>query len=146
MTKFEEAMAFVLKHEGGYVFDPSDPGGETRYGIAKRSHPNVDIKNLTLQGALDIYLKEYWNCYQLEQLTSPLTVVVMDSYVQHNPNKVKQFITDAKGDWNEIISHRRIYYLQLIEKNPTLFKFKNGWMARLTDLSKYCQIISQEQQ
>jgi hypothetical protein len=47
MSKFDEIIEVVLEHEGGYVNDPKDPGGETNYGIAKRSHPDVDIKNLT---------------------------------------------------------------------------------------------------
>jgi len=33
---FEDAVALVLKHEGGYVNDPDDPGGETMMGISKK--------------------------------------------------------------------------------------------------------------
>ena len=47
LTKFDDIIEVVLHHEGGYVNDPDDPGGETNFGIAKRSHPDVDIKNLT---------------------------------------------------------------------------------------------------
>ena len=34
-TTFEEIIEVVLEHEGGYVNDPDDAGGETKYGIAK---------------------------------------------------------------------------------------------------------------
>ena len=44
---FEQAVAMVFKHEGGYVNDPKDPGGETRWGISKRAYPDVDILRLT---------------------------------------------------------------------------------------------------
>ena len=37
--KFKDLIDGVLVREGGYVDHPSDPGGETKYGIAKRSHP-----------------------------------------------------------------------------------------------------------
>lgn len=47
------------KH-GGYTNDPVDPGGETRWGISKRTHPTVDIKNLTYKGASAIYEAEYF--------------------------------------------------------------------------------------
>ena len=47
LTDFNDIIEVVLHHEGGYVNDPKDPGGETNFGIAKRSHPDVDIKNLT---------------------------------------------------------------------------------------------------
>ena len=45
LVNFDEIIEVVLHHEGGYVNDPKDPGGETNFGIAKRSHPDVDIKN-----------------------------------------------------------------------------------------------------
>ena len=51
---FEEIIEIVLEHEGGYVNDPDDAGGETKYGIAKRWYPDVDIKNLTKEQAKKI--------------------------------------------------------------------------------------------
>src|SRR5665213_1885787 len=46
----------VLANEGGYTPGlPGDPGGETNFGISKRSYPNVDIKNLTRDGAIAVY-------------------------------------------------------------------------------------------
>ena len=52
---FQKSMKFVLDAEGGYTNDPADPGGETNYGIDKRSHADVDIKALTVEQATDIY-------------------------------------------------------------------------------------------
>ena len=57
LTTFDEIIEVTLHHEGGYVHDPSDLGGETNYGIAKRFYPDVDIKNLTKEGAKEIYKK-----------------------------------------------------------------------------------------
>jgi len=56
---FERCIAFVLRHEGGYVNDPRDPGGETKYGISKRAYPGLDIKNLTEEQAKEIYRQDY---------------------------------------------------------------------------------------
>ena len=50
-TQFDEIIDHVLEHEGGYVNDPKDLGGETKYGITKRFYPDVDIKNLTKEDA-----------------------------------------------------------------------------------------------
>ena len=63
-TSFDEIIEVVLHHEGGYVNDPKDPGGETNYGISKRAYPDVDIKNLTEDGAKDIYRRDYWEKYR----------------------------------------------------------------------------------
>lgn len=51
----------IAKNEGGYVNDPDDSGGETKYGISKRAYPNLDIKNLTIEQAHAIYEKDYFS-------------------------------------------------------------------------------------
>ncbi|MBI5843910.1 MAG: hypothetical protein HZB23_04475 [Deltaproteobacteria bacterium] len=48
-----------MAHEGGYVNDPADPGGETRFGISRRAYPNEDIKALTRERAAEIYYRDY---------------------------------------------------------------------------------------
>lgn len=58
---FSAAFDRLIGHEGGYVNDPADPGGETNWGISKRSYPHVDIKNLTRDGAKAIYERDFWN-------------------------------------------------------------------------------------
>lgn len=60
MINFDMAFDRLLGHEGNYSNDPKDPGGETMFGVSKRSYPNVDIKNLTVQGAKGIYLRDFW--------------------------------------------------------------------------------------
>ena len=50
-TTFDQVIDRVLAHEGGYVNDPDDPGGETKYGISKKAYPKIDIKNLTKEEA-----------------------------------------------------------------------------------------------
>ncbi len=57
---FDTAFDRLIGHEGGYVNDPRDPGGETKFGIAKRSYPHVDIANLTLADAKNIYSRDFW--------------------------------------------------------------------------------------
>ncbi len=60
MAEFEPAFKFMVPHEGGYVNDPDDPGGETKFGISRRSYPSVDIANLTLDDAHEIYWHDFW--------------------------------------------------------------------------------------
>jgi lysozyme family protein len=71
MAAFENAIPTILKNEGGYANDPKDAGGETNFGISKRSFPNVDIKNLTQEKAIAIYRSSFWSKHpQLEKLDS----------------------------------------------------------------------------
>lgn len=58
---FDIAFDRLIGFEAGYVNDPKDPGGETNWGISKRSYPNEDIRNLTREGAKQIYLRDFWN-------------------------------------------------------------------------------------
>lgn len=46
---------------GGYTNDPHDSGGETKWGISKRAHPELNIKALTFNDALRIYEKQYYD-------------------------------------------------------------------------------------
>jgi len=57
--KKEEFLDTVIKHEGGYVDNPLDPGGETKYGISKKQYPKLDIKNLDIESAKEIYRKDF---------------------------------------------------------------------------------------
>jgi lysozyme family protein len=60
MTDFDTAFDRLLGNEGGYCNVLSDPGGETNWGISKRSYPDVDIANLTRDQAKAIYLRDFW--------------------------------------------------------------------------------------
>lgn len=65
---FKAAIAGVLADEGGAVDDPDDPGGETKYGISKRSFPAVDVASLTKEQAVAIYRRDWWDAYGLERI------------------------------------------------------------------------------
>ena len=59
-TTFEEIIESVLEHEGGYVNDPHDRGGETNFGITKKFYPNVDIKTpILFRGFFILYIFIY---------------------------------------------------------------------------------------
>src|SRR5690606_2973445 len=66
---FLHAVEVVLEHEGGYVHDPHDPGGETKFGISKRQYPDLDIANLTREQAIEIYRRDWWDKYGYGRLT-----------------------------------------------------------------------------
>lgn len=150
-NNFELAITFTGLHEwrndpdGMYHCDPADPGGETKYGIAKKSHPLVDIKNLTLEGALDIYRREYWVANNLDSVVLPLCIAYFDSYVQHGAGTVKRLIQQGGGDLRAFIEARRQFYKGLEIRNPEEVKFDGGWMNRCNDLSKYCDIVMQQE-
>ena len=61
MLTFHDVFDRVIGHEAGYVNDPNDPGGETKWGISKRTYPDLNIASLTRDDARLIYRRDFWN-------------------------------------------------------------------------------------
>jgi lysozyme family protein len=60
MIDFDTAFDRLMGHEGWYVNNPSDPGGETIWGISKRSYPHLVIRNISREQAKAIYARDFW--------------------------------------------------------------------------------------
>lgn len=150
-TNLETALEFTLGWEcgknkdgslkDGYTNDPTDPGGETKYGISKRAHPTIDIKNLTLDGAIAIYGKEYWEPAGCSSLELPLAVCVFDTAVNMGVKRALQFLQNTKEP-TEYTALRRNRYYDIVAKNPSQQKYLNGWLNRIIDLRKYVDILT----
>lgn len=74
---FIKAFEYTIAQEGGYSNNPNDKGGKTKFGISKRNHPDVDIENLTLDEAKEIYYNEYWD-YGYDMIQTSLAVKIFD--------------------------------------------------------------------
>lgn len=131
-------MTFVFKWEGGYVNDPTDPGGETNFGISKRSYPNLDIKNLTKQAAQAIYQRDYWNAIGGDTLNPELACAALDTAINMGVSRAKQFLAQTT-DWQQFIQLRKDYYTNLVKNKPALGKYLKGWLNRVNDLVKFIQ-------
>lgn len=94
---FDDAFARLIDSEGGYVNDPHDPGGETKFGISKRSYPDVDIKNLTREGARLIYLRDFWTGGQMNQFAFAIAFQVFDAAVNHGIRRAIKLLQAAAG-------------------------------------------------
>lgn len=126
---FERAVKFTLKWEGGYVNDPRDPGGETKYGISKRSYPTLDIKSLTLNDAKYIFYQNYWLKAGCDQLFYPMNIIVFDTAVNCGTIRAKEFLEESI-DWRDYLLRRIAFYSKL----KTARYFLRGWTNRVVDL------------
>ena len=137
VNNLKNAIKFTLAEEGGYVNDPKDPGGETKWGISKRAHPTLDIKNLTPECACDIYCKDYWLSSGCDDIPWPLCAVVFDTAVNCGVARATQWLRESPNQSaTDYIRTRKQYYLDLCKRNPDLNKFVWGWMSRLGRLQK----------
>ena len=97
MADFEQAVALILKHEGGYVHDKNDPGGETNYGISKRAYPAEDIKALTPERAKALYRRDYWDAIRGPELPFPVALVVFDMAVNAGVSAAVKLLQRSVG-------------------------------------------------
>ena len=142
---FDHTMEYVFAVEGGYVNDPDDPGGETNYGISKRYHKDVDIKNLTKEDAKEIYYREYWvpNVTGKEQFWAE-DIVLFDTAIHLGPAQAKvlrEVLTKRESmDALKLILFYRIPYYAA--KGDS--KYLRGFINRVTNLSKFIYSVMPE--
>jgi len=150
-ARFDWCVAKVIEDEGGSALtdNPNDPGRLTRYGISARAHPDVDIRNLTLEQAVAIYRRDYWDAARCDQLPQPFDYLVFDFAVNSGVRRaaaVLQRFCDVRIDgeigtitinalWNRhgpnLVSKYLLARLRYLESLPTYEQFGDGWTMRL---------------
>lgn len=94
---FDQAFEILIGHEGGYVNHPNDPGGETKFGISKRSYPGENIPNMTLVRAKDIYQRDYWWKAGCDLVPECVKFDLFDTAVNAGPKTAIQMLQRAVG-------------------------------------------------
>lgn len=82
---FLRATEFVLEVEGGYVNDPRDPGGETAFGLSKRSYPNLNMRTITKEDAIAIYHRDFWLAYRCQEMPPAVGFIFYDACINQGP-------------------------------------------------------------
>jgi lysozyme family protein len=158
---WQSAFNLILINEGGYVCDKDDAGGETKYGICKKSYPNEDICNMTIERAEEIYKRDYWQRCQCDFLPDCLSVAVLDFAVNSGCKMAIKKLQKALGVTQDgIIGNQTIgaanrlnpkdtlekymdsrlqYVLDIIKRKPSQKKFENGWTKRIERVRKFCE-------
>ena len=95
VSPFARAFAIVIGHEGGFVDDPRDPGGATKYGISQRQYPDLDIRNLTLAQAQQLYFRDYWLPMRGDDLPEAIAIEVFDAAVNHGVRQAGRLMQRA---------------------------------------------------
>ena len=106
---FSDAVELILALEGGYVDDPDDRGGATRYGITQATysgwlkgqrHPDHTVNGLTREEAIQIYHDDYWevaHCPAIAAISQGLAVVHFDAAVNHGVRMANRLLQRVAG-------------------------------------------------
>lgn len=151
---FDKAFQITVGVEGGYSNNPADPGLETKFGISKRAHPDIDIKALTLDQAKDIYQRDYWTPAYCDSMPERIGHLVFDCAVHHGVKTAIKLLQRAlkvaddgefgpitRGtltarDTNEtadLLMAQRMLYLMTCSAWPT---YKLGWAKRCFSVAR----------
>ncbi len=100
---FKDAFDVLMSIEGGYQHDPNDFGGETKFGISKRSYPHLDIFNLRIEQAEAIYYHDFWLLFHLDRVLDPkvatqLLLIVTNCSPQTSGTIVQKAINRVMGN------------------------------------------------
>ena len=143
----------------GYVDDPLDRGGETKFGVAKNANPDLDITNLTWEGAEAVYYDRYWVPGICDRFDPRVAVLHFDCCVNHGVGRAKKFLQRAVGVdddgvigklslaaiqavdpielCNKVCDIREQFYRDIVARNPSQSRFLNGWLRRVNEMRAY---------
>ena len=153
---FDTCLSMLLKHEGGYVNHPADPGGMTNLGVTKRTYDefhgtDIDeegMRNLKKSDVEPIYRRNYWDRCRCYDLPSGVDWAVFDFAVNSGTGraaKALQQAVEAKQDGSigpitlmkvkdhevvNIINRIAIYREQFYRSLKTFDTFGKGWIRR----------------
>ena len=153
---FPRAVEVVLAHEGGYSNDLQDPGGETKFGISKRSYPDLDISTLTKEDAVALYRRDFWERLKLGLLPAALGMAVFDGAVNQGPRPAVRMLQQCLGvkrdgivgditaeaarhrDTEEILEDFLAERALRYAATASFDRFGQGWVRRLFRLHTVC--------
>lgn len=134
---FDLAFEQLIGHEGGYVNDPRDGGGETNFGISKRSYPDEDIKGMTLERAQVIYARDYWGPAGCDALPDEAKFQVFDMAVNSGVKAAVLAVQSAVGETADgVLGPHTLTAIQGMPATRFIARFNGArlsYMAALTN-------------
>lgn len=135
---FDQAFNQLIAHEGGYVDDRRDAGGETKYGISKAAYPGEDIRAMTLERAKAIYARDYWGPAGCDALPDAARLQVFDMAVNSGVKTAIKTLQRAVGSVPDGVLGP--HTLQAIQSMPALrlvARFNGQRLALMADLASW---------
>lgn len=104
-NRTEICIPRILKHEGGFVNHPNDPGGATNKGITiatfrryiKRNGTVAELKAMTDAQAIEVYKRQYWDAVQADLLPVGVDYAVADFAVNSGPSRAAKHLQAVVG-------------------------------------------------
>ena len=142
MSIFTEFFNRLMKHEGGYVNHPKDPGGETMWGVTKRvaqAHgyhgPMRQLPKATAQKIAD---KSYWQAIHGDELPRSVAWQLVDAAYNHGNKQAVKFLQRAIGaSADGLIGPRTLAAVKAMDSNDIIFRFNAERLEFYTNLGAW---------
>jgi hypothetical protein len=128
--KFQTAVNLVLTKEGGYNDKDGHSNSPVNFGINQKANPDIDVKNLTRDQAVEIYRQRYWNPIGGDNLSPSVATFAMDTAVNMGVDAAKKLIATG-ADVSTMAEMRKQMYRDIAAANPAQEKYLKGWLARV---------------
>lgn len=126
-------IARLIEREGGYVHHPQDPGGETKYGISKRSYPDLDIPSLSLQQARDIYERDFYKRFSLDRVSDPRAAEwLMDWLVHSGAGAIRHIQRELDVEVDGRIGPETLTALNRLPDAQDILRWRLKFLVKLT--------------
>ena len=106
MKNAHRAIPLILKHEGGYVNHPKDPGGATNKGVTQATYDNwrarsglakQSVRKITDAEVAEIYRVQYWDKIGGDDLPAGVDYAVFDFAVNSGPARAARYLQKCVG-------------------------------------------------
>ena len=167
--KFDICFQMVIKHEGGFVAHPSDPGGITNLGVTKAAWEEYlgkevteqDMRDLTVETVKPFYRQNYWDRVRGDDLPPGVDYAVFDFAVNSGVARASRMLQECVGATKDgsigpktveaVKTHdaaklaqelcdKRLEFLQGL---PHFQTFARGWTRRVLEVSKTAKEMTQ---
>lgn len=157
---WEDAFKAVLKHEGGFVNHPRDPGGMTNLGVTKRAWEEYtgqladesEMRSLTSELVKPFYKAKYWDKIKGDDLPSGVDYAAYDLAVNSGPTRAAKYLQQIVGvpadgiigpktlaaikeaPADEVIDALCGMRMDFLKALPTFDTFGKGWTRRVAEV------------
>jgi hypothetical protein len=121
---------------GAAVVDNGDGGGTTKFGITQRWNPNVDVRNLTYEGAARIARSRYWQP-SYDRASPATAAIAFDAGYIHSMEFARTLATRYANDPAGALSAYRARLNSVARGSPRHARFERPWNNRLDRLASF---------
>lgn len=157
---WDACFAMVLKHEGGFVNHPKDPGGMTNLGVTRtnwelyldRDVTEADMRALTPEMVKPFYKKNYWDRIRGDELPSGVDYAAYDLAVNSGTGRAAKYLQQIAGvtadgvigprsmeaikkcDAEDVVDEICNMRMDFLKNLGTFETFGKGWTIRVNDV------------